>query len=676
MTPSDCCTYRRWLERPEGHDEGVVPRFARDHVRECDDCGSLTRAYNERLNHTRDLSNYTLGSHIATDRFVAHARAELERMGPLSTWLHAMAEWINLHRFGLSAGVGAVGVAAVAAMAVWWIGGPTAPSRVSPLTGLRVTSAEEATEWTNGDAVSRPLERTAQLAAGSVVETGADGGVKLVDAAIARVGLGHSSLMRVEAWSASEAKIALDRGESHFRVEKRVNRPPFTVLTPVALIEVVGTEFRVVHTEAGGTEIVVEHGRVRVTRQSDGLQRLLSADERWAIAPGDGPVSMGGVLDRLGTEGRTELGASAAARMSGPVEPQVGSAGGVWTTEVPLRRSSLTDSLRNASARRPAASSAGPARSEGEVVDDSDAAPSARAAKAAKSTTARATPAHVSRAGLGGGAKSARDHRAAGSAVAPTLDAPARAEVDTAEAETVAREEPSVDSASIRFRDARRALAGGNTAIAIEMLSELTATTAADRAQRLRLLGDAHALNGDATKAVEAYGQALAFAAGSTRAALHAERARLFGDTDGSSAEAEWRAVLQAAPQSSSAAEAHHELAKRAVAVGNSAAAEQHWLGVLRDHSKGRFAAAALASLGRHYMDDGRAAEARSLFGARANSSRAAIAEAALLGMARADLALGRHTEARATLDRYEARFPSGRRQAEAKLLRAALTPQ
>jgi len=210
---------------------------------------------------------------------------------------------------------------------------------------------------------------------------------------------------------------------------------------------------------------------------------------------------------------------------------------------------------------------------------------------------------------------------------------------------------------------ARGLLTRGRAREAAALVGELLPAAGGLRPQALALLGDARRVSGDLAGAAEAYAQAAAL--GPTHA-----RARAFEDLadvhttrgDVAAARAAWESYLTIDPDG-------HAAARALLALGRDAE-------LLAAHPGSREATTALLRLGRARLSAGDWGAAAELFAAHVDSGDATRAEGALVGLLRARVGQGRLDEARALVQRYRARFPSGRRASEVDLVERALTPR
>jgi TolA-binding protein len=141
----------------------------------------------------------------------------------------------------------------------------------------------------------------------------------------------------------------------------------------------------------------------------------------------------------------------------------------------------------------------------------------------------------------------------------------------------------------------------------------------------------------------------------------------------GDDAAATWRRYLAAYPDGRAAPRAHWRLAEIALRADRNAEAEERMRGLLDEFPASAEADAALVRLGRRLLDTERWALAAELFAAHTEARSASRAEAAVIGLVRAKVGLGRADEARALLEVYRARFPNGTRATEARHLAEAL---
>jgi predicted negative regulator of RcsB-dependent stress response len=222
---------------------------------------------------------------------------------------------------------------------------------------------------------------------------------------------------------------------------------------------------------------------------------------------------------------------------------------------------------------------------------------------------------------------------------------------------------------------ARKMLAVGRDAAAVEALQSLETSVAADEARRLGLLGDAWRLAGEPQKARTAYLGALELGGRATQSAVLADLARLEATAlgDDPAARATWERYLVAFPTGGAAPEALWYVAESRRRAGESAAAEAALRTLLEEYSGSPYAAQALGRLGRSLLDRGAWDAAQALFAPHSESSDAARAETALVGLLRVRVGQGALDGARALLRDYDARFPAGSRRAEVDRVREAL---
>ncbi len=210
---------------------------------------------------------------VSTER-----QAALRRRRPAYGWLAAAAA------AGVAAGLAATAVSPLA------LDAPAAPDRPpvaqsrpappappAPLIGL-VSRA-------SGDVMLdglRPDDLFARrLAEGSSLATG-DGRVDVQFGSDSGFALGPMSTLRLHRFDARTVELVVD-GTLDVAVAPRASGQRFLVDTGDQVVEVRGTQFRVVH-DAGGTRVACHHGVVTVRDRTGAVE--LAAEQRLAVAAG------------------------------------------------------------------------------------------------------------------------------------------------------------------------------------------------------------------------------------------------------------------------------------------------------------------------------------------------------------------------------------------------------
>lgn len=133
--------------------------------------------------------------------------------------------------------------------------------------------------------------RPAHYRGEAVTEIGAQRILRLPDGSVASL---NTDSALVTAFTPSERRIRLERGEAHFAVAKNPDRP-FIVEAAGVSVRAVGTAFNV-RVDAQTVEILVSEGKVRVDNAASGQSLLAPPTDRDGVAlPGlDPPVLTSG----------------------------------------------------------------------------------------------------------------------------------------------------------------------------------------------------------------------------------------------------------------------------------------------------------------------------------------------------------------------------------------------
>lgn len=210
---------------------------------------------------------------VSTER-----QAALRRRGPAYGWLAAAAI------VGITAGVAA---SAVTPLALDTPVAPDGPPVAQPRPGLAAPPAPliGLVSRASGDVMLdgvRPDDLFARgLAAGSSLATG-DGRVDVQFGGDSALALGPMSTLRLRQFDARTIELAVD-GTLDVAVAPRATGQRFLVAAGDLVVEVRGTQFRVVH-DAGGTRVACHHGVVTVHDRTGAVE--LAAEQRLAVAAG------------------------------------------------------------------------------------------------------------------------------------------------------------------------------------------------------------------------------------------------------------------------------------------------------------------------------------------------------------------------------------------------------
>ena len=196
---------------------------------------------------------------------------------PRHAWAleRARASWKKFHAIGTAvrtmpkAATGArthwswatAGLAAAAAVALVWISARHAPERATESADPRSATAS---------APGKPTVRT------------------FADGSVARLQEGAEIAV---AFSPTERRVTLVRGEAFFKVSKDAARP-FLVAAGNVTVRAVGTAF-IVRSEAQGVDVLVTEGTVQVTPPAAGAAQpgaMVGAGHRAVVAREDAPV--------------------------------------------------------------------------------------------------------------------------------------------------------------------------------------------------------------------------------------------------------------------------------------------------------------------------------------------------------------------------------------------------
>jgi hypothetical protein len=202
-----------------------------------------------------------LRSRIPEDPFVSQVRSRI-RLD-----LHSRV-WRALNLWGWSA----AGALVLMALLVWWIFQPQSPIKLGP---PRVMEVAGAVRWMGitGE-IEDQIERGQTLTAGSLeaLTTNAFVHLQFPDGKTVSI-FGESSL----AISAGDQKILhLVRGVLWATVARQPRRKPMRILTPVAELRVIGTQFKV-EVESFGTRLKVNEGRILLKPTTSGETAEVSA---------------------------------------------------------------------------------------------------------------------------------------------------------------------------------------------------------------------------------------------------------------------------------------------------------------------------------------------------------------------------------------------------------------
>ena len=187
------------------------------------------------------------------------------------------------------------------------------------------------------------------------------------------------------------------------------------------------------------------------------------------------------------------------------------------------------------------------------------------------------------------------------------------------------------------------------------------------------LLGDAYVVTGDPATAATAYQRAIA-RSDRPVPGLRVTLARLLHDElqQSEAAARAWTAYLEHHAADPDAAEAHLFLGEHALRHDDPLAAEAHLRQLLDHHHAHPATTVAIAHLGALWVAQERWHDAELALAPYEDAS-GDRGEAAAVVLLRVDLALGRLARLRRRLQRYDARFPHGRRAHEVARIRAAL---
>lgn len=451
----------------------------------------------------------------------------------------------------------------------------------------------------------------------------------------ATASLGPSTAVQRVVWTPLHTELRLEYGTVECTVPPLSDGHTFEVVTPYSRVHVVGTEFSVHHTPAAFSEVRVGHGRVRVVDADGALLGIVADGQRLVVRPPRAEhteilVDETWDVHRRGVADATRRGHL---DMEASEEP------------VPV-----------AAQRPPERSFAGPPARPQAI---------GRRAKPPRATHRRAKARRSVRVSASSGATPSRG----------ASSERARAE-SSQESESAAPSDSSAETLANRLDRAREELAAGRDEAALAVLAPGSHPKLESSVAAWRLRGDAQRLLGRTRDAVGSYERAIVLAGvPSPRADRLLEQVAqtVQAGPSESDALAAWARVAAQAGSSHSRARAHLWLANRATAQGDSAEARAQWQALLDTGANVRAVSTALGALGRFHLDARQWAAAERLFSPYVGHTRSGVAETALVGMMWVRRGQGRQGAVRALLDKYEVRYPQGRRRNEVERLRASL---
>ena len=150
-------------------------------------------------------------------------------------------------------------------------------ARSAPKPVIRVVDSDGPVHW-SADAMSEvPITAGAELAGGTLETPSADSWVKFSFSDQTSVTMAGQSMLTVAIVDGQKI-LRLEKGNLSVEASKQPSDRPLQLSTPSAEIEVLGTQFNV-RAGAHASRIVVNEGRVRVTRLADGRVEEVDADE-------------------------------------------------------------------------------------------------------------------------------------------------------------------------------------------------------------------------------------------------------------------------------------------------------------------------------------------------------------------------------------------------------------
>lgn len=165
----------------------------------------------------------------------------------------------------------ASGLLALLACLLFWQARP-------PADRVRITDSDGPAQWIGADGRTRAaLKADVTLPSGTLETKSADGWLSFRFPDETTVSMAGRSLLAVSSEGGQDI-LRLERGTISVKASPRKPERALLVLTPSAKAEVLGTQFNL---QAGdyATRIVVNEGRVRVTRLADGEVAEVGADE-------------------------------------------------------------------------------------------------------------------------------------------------------------------------------------------------------------------------------------------------------------------------------------------------------------------------------------------------------------------------------------------------------------